>query len=427
MRFLQYGFSGRLLLAACLLALSIAALPVQAAETAQCGKNRNIGGRALDEVVWKQLNGVFEDVGKENYDTAYNELQKMLARAGRDVYLQAILNQALAQVEWSRENYDASLAYFEKAVELNALPDEPHFALMYQVAQLYFMKERYRDALDRLDLWFCAAPKEKITSAAYVLKASIFQQMKDYRQTLQAIETAIAMEPEPVESWYQLKLASHYELEQYPQAAETLERMIVHWPEKKLYWIQLAQTWLNLKQDDKALAIAALAYRKNLLTTQTDITFLSNLYANGNVPYKAAAVLQKGIQDGIVEPSERFWTTVADSWYAAEEMDKALQAYEKAGAAASTGEIDLRRAYILVDMEDWPPAKEALDAAIAKGGVEEWKLGDAYLLRGMAYYNLDNFDQASSDWGRASAYPRSKEAAQQWLNLLQEQRKRRAP
>ncbi len=108
------------------------------------------------------------------------DLRKMLGRAGRDRYLQAILNQALAQVEWSRGNYDPALKYFETAVEIDALPDEAHFALMYQIAQLYFMKDRYDDALDRLDLWFCTVPPEKVTSAAYVLKASIHARQEDY-------------------------------------------------------------------------------------------------------------------------------------------------------------------------------------------------------------------------------------------------------
>lgn len=396
------------------------------AQAAQCGKARNVGGKALDEVTWNQLNDVYEIVGKEKYDEAYAELQKMLSRAGRDEYLQAVLYQALAQVEWSRENYDPALSYFEKAVKLDALPDQAHFALMYQIAQLYFMKDRYQDALDRLELWFCTAPPEKITAAAYVLKASIYAQMKDYQQALTAIDTAISLEPTPKEPWYQLKLASQYELEQFPQAAETLEAMIVHWPEKKSYWSQLAQTWFNLKQDDKALAVAALAYRKKLLDTQADILFLSNLYANAEVPYKAADVLQKGIESGVVEASARYWTLVADNWYAAAELEKSLAAYEKAGSAAKDGDIDLRRAYILVDLERWPLAKDALDAAIEKGGLDEARTGEAYLMRGMAQFNLGNFDQASSDWGRASRYPRTKDAAQQWINHLQEERQRRA-
>lgn len=416
--------SARLLFAICISALLITSFEVQAQ---QCGQKREVGAQALDEATYKQLNEVYEYVGEEKYNEAYNDLRKLLDRAGKDVYLQAILYQALAQVEWSRNNFDPALQYFEKAVQLNALPDQAHFALMYQIAQLYYMKERYDDALNRLDLWFCTAPKEKITSSAYVLKASINANKKDYASALTAIEQAISMEKEPKENWYQLKLASHYELEQFPQAAATLEIMISKWPEKKSYWTQLTQIYYKLKQDAKALSVLALAYRKKLLDNQGDIIFLSSLYSNANVPYKSAEVLQKGITSGVVEASDRHWALVADTWYAAEEMDNALAAYEKAGTAARTGDIDLRRGYILIDMERWPLAKEALSAALTKGGLDERKTGEAYLLRGMAEFNLGNFDSASADWGRATKYPKARDAALQWMNHLEEERRRRAP
>jgi tetratricopeptide (TPR) repeat protein len=397
------------------------------AQAPQCGQEREVGAKALDEATYKQLNEVYELVGAEKYNEAYNELRRMLDRAGKDEYLQAILYQALAQVEWSRNNFDPALQYFEKAVQLNALPNQAHFALMYQIAQLYYMKERYDDALNRLDLWFCTAPKEKITSSAYVLQASIHTNKKDYVNALKSIETAIAMDKDPKEQWYQLKLAAHYELEQYPQAAETLEIIISKWPEKKTYWTQLSQTYYKLKQEDKALSVMALAYRKKMLDTQSDIMFLSSLYSNSDVPYKAADVLQKGIQSGVVEATDRHWTLVADTWYAAEEMENALIAYEKAGTAARTGEIDLRRGYILIDMERWEPAREALSAALTKGGLDDRKTGEAYLLRGMAEFNLGNFDSASADWGKASRYDKARDAAKQWMNHLEEERRRRAP
>ncbi len=416
----------RALLVVCLGVFLFSSLDAQA-QTAQCNKTREVGAKALDEATYKQLNEIYEHVGAEQYNEAYNQLRKLLDRAGRDVYLQAILYQALAQVEWSRNNFDPALQYFEKAVQLDALPNQAHFALMYQIAQLYYMKERYDDALNRLDLWFCTAPKEKITSSAYVLQASINANKKDYASALIAIEKAISMDKNPKEQWYQLKLASHYELEQYPQAAETLELMIAKWPDKKTYWTQLSSIYYKLKQDDKALSVLALAYRKKLLDTQTDIMFLSSLYSNASVPYKAADTLEKGIKSGVVEATDRHWALVADTWYAAEEMEYALAAYEKAGTAARTGDIDLRRGYILVDLERWSPAKDALSAALTKGGLDERKTGEAYLLRGMAEFNLGNFDSASSDWGKASKYPKARDAAQQWMNHLQEERRRRAP
>jgi len=399
---------------------------VALAQVSECGKERKVGTKALDELSWKQLNRVYEQVGEKQYDEAYTALQKMLARASRDEYLQAILNQALAQVEWSRENFDAALRYFEKAVQLDALPDLAHFSLMYQIAQLYFMKDRYQDALDRLELWFCKSPPENITAEAWVLKAAILARQGNYLETLKAIDVAISMSENPKEQWYQLKLAAHYELEQYPQAAETLETIISHWPDRKVYWIQLSQIYYKLKQEEKALAIMALAYRRNMLDKRSDITYLSSLYSNANVPYKAAEVLEKGINNGVVESTENYWTATADSWYAAEELEKALSAYEKAGKASDDGAIDLRRGYILIDLERWPDALATLNSALKKGGLDDRKTGEAHLLRGMAQFNLGNFDAASSDWGKARRNSRTKDAAQQWINHLQEERRRKA-
>jgi tetratricopeptide (TPR) repeat protein len=408
------------------LLLAAAACGPAQAQSRNCGVEREPGTGTLDELTWKQLNAIFEDVGEERYDEAYADLQKLMGRAGRDQYLQAILNQALAQVEWARGNYEPALRYFETAVKLDKLPNETHFALMYQIAQLYFMQDRFDEALDRLDLWFCTVPPEKVTSAAYVLKASIYAQQDDFPNVLAAIDQAIAMDDDPKESWYQVKLAAHSELEQYPQAAETLEILISRWPDKKLYWTQLSQIYYKLKQDERALAVLALAYRKNLLDKQGDITYLSSLYSNADVPYKAAQVMEKGIRDGVVQATRTHWTLAADAWYAAEELERALAAYEEAGKAAETGEIDLRRGFILVDLERWPAALEALNLALQKGGLDDNRTGEAYLLRGMAQFNLGNLDSASADWGRAGRYERSRDAARQWMNHLQEERQRRA-
>ncbi len=409
-----------------LLTIMAASLPGQVlAQASECGKKRNKIAGALDELTWKQLNAVYEDVGEERYDSAFQKLQRLNTRARGD-YVKAVLAQALAQVEWSRSNYDAALLNFEKAVQLDALPDQAHFSLMYQIAQLYYMKERYDEALDKLDLWMCKVPEEKITAASYYLKAAIYSSSADWKNVVPAIDKAIALSDEPREAWYQLKLGAHFELEQFPKAAQTLEAMIENWPGKKTYWVQLSQIYYKLKMEDKALSVIALAYRRDMLDKQADIMYLSSLYSNKNVPYKSALVLQKGIEDGVVEPDRRHWSIVADSWFAAEEMEKALAAYEKAGKASDDGEIDLRRAYILVDMERWNEAAVAIKAALDKGGFNERKTGDAYVLQGMSEFNLGNYSKASTAWGRASKYPKAKKSAQQWMNHMREERARKS-
>ena len=395
------------------------------AQESECEKERGKASGALDEITWNRLNDIYEDVGEERYDEAFGKLEKMYARK-HGKYLEAVLAQALAQVEWARSNFDSALRYFEKAVETDTLPDLTHFSLMYQIAQLYYMNERYEEALDKLALWMCKVPEEKITTESYVFKASIHAQKRDWENIIPPIDTAISMSDEPKESWYQLKLAAHFELEQFSEAAKTLEILIQVWPDNKTYWIQLSQLYYRLERDAEALSMMALAYRRNMLKEQSDIMYLSNLYANNEVPFKAASVLQKGMEDGYVESNWQHWTMVADTWYAAEEMEKALSAYEKAGEASDDGEIDLRRAYILVDMERWSEAAVATEAALDKGGFNDLKTGDAYILLGMSEFNLGSYDKASAAWDRASKYPKVRKAARQWMNYMREERARKS-
>lgn len=396
------------------------------AQAGGCGIERTVKPQPLDEQTWKRMNDIYEDIGEENYDLASTKLNDMVAREKGSKYLQAIVQQLIGQVEWARENFDKALKGFETAVAMDALPDQTHYSLMYQIAQLYYMQERYNDALKSLDVWFCKAPAEQIKAAAHILKASIYAAKEDWKNVIPSVDTAISMESEPKESWYLLKLAAHFELEDRPASRDTLKIMITFWPNKKSYWVQLSNVYFQLKDDDNALSVAALAHRKGLLDKQTDYLYLSNLYSFREVPFKAAHVLQEGVEKGIVEPTDRNWTMIADSWYAAEEMDNALAAYEKAGAAAETGEIDLRRGYILIDQERWQDARDALLKALEKGGINERKMGEAHLMVGMAEFNLGNFDSASAAWGRASRFDRAKAAAEQWMNHLREERARKA-
>ena len=397
------------------------------AQANNCGIERSVTPKPLDEQTWKRMNDVYEDIGEENYDLAFEKLNAMVERARRGAYLKAILQQLLGQVEWARENFDAALRGFELAVEMDALPNLNHYSLMYQIAQLYYMKERYDEAVDSLDVWFCKAPAENIKASAYILKASIYAAKQDWVRVIPWVESAIAMADEPTESWYLLKLASHQQLEDMAAERDTLKVMLTHWPDKKRYWIHLSNVYFQLQNDDEALSVAALAYRKNLLDKQTDYLYLSKLYALSDVPFKAAQVLRDGIEKGFVEPTKKNWKMIADGWYTSAEMEQALNAYGKAGAAALDGEIDLRRGYILIDMERWEDARDALIKAIDKGGLDERKIGEAHLMVGMAEFNLDNFDDASAAWGRAGRHPKTKVAAQQWMAHLREEQARKAP
>ena len=397
-----------------------------ASQDSNCGAQRSVPRRALDEMSWKQLNRIDELLSAEQVDEAEAALERMMERAAGDPYLQAIVHQALAQVAWQKQEFDSALSHDQQAVELNVLPDDAHFSLMYQIAQLHFMQERYAEALNELALWFCQSPPESIDSKAWALKAAIHSGSLQYEEALDAIETAISLNDEPQEPWFQLSLAARLELDRYREAVATLRRMIELWPDRKYYWIQLSQLLFKLDQEREALDVMALAYRARLLDSQADLTWLSSLYGQAGIPQRAAEVLERGILEGVVSPTRDHWLMVADSWYRAEELAPALQAYEAAGQMSADGSVDLRRAYLLVGLERWNDVLNALAAALEKDGLGEQKSAEAFLLRGIAHFHLEDFGSAESDWQRASRDDKSRDAAQQWLNHLREERKVRA-
>jgi tetratricopeptide (TPR) repeat protein len=392
----------------------------------QCGVERKIQVKGFtNEVVYKRLSRIYEDIGEEKYSTAYPQLQQLIERT-KSPYEKAVIEQALAQVAWTLERYSDALRHFETAVQLNSLPNQTHFSLMYQIAQLYTMQERYPQALKALDLWLCKVDPKEITSAVYVLKASIYSHQKNWRDGIIAIDKAIEMDPDPKESWFQMKLGSHFELEQYPEAALTLERMIELWPAKRTYWMQLSQIYIKLKQNKRALAVVALAYKNNLLDREGDYKHLANLYQFLDIPYKAAVVMQAGLESGVVENTRKNWEMTGDAWMSSEEIEEALAAYENAGKDAKDGKIDLRRGYLLTDMEDWARGSEALAMAIRKGGLKDSDVGQAYLLKGMCEYGKGDNKQAREDFGNATRYQRTRSAAQQWIAHMNDERARLA-
>lgn len=418
------GFS-KVSLIAILAMGGFAAPEVALAQASACGEEREIQQEMLDEASWKRMNDAFEMVGEEQYDDAMEQLLYLRGRAKND-YAKAIVAQAVAQVKWAQGNYDEALAEFELAVELNALPDQAHYSLMYQIAQLYYGNERYDEALEKLDLWFCKVPVAEHKATAYILQGSIYAQKESWEQVIVSVDKAIAMDDDPKENWYALKLAAHFQLEQWMKGAETLEIMITLWPNKKTYWTQLSNTYYKLENDSKALSVMALAYRKGLLDKQGDLLYLANLYSLSDVPMKSAEVMQAGLESGVIANEEKYWTATGDNWYAAEEFDEALLAFEKAGEASDIGKIDMRRGYILIDQERWAEAADALRAALEKGGLSERQTGEVWLMLGMSEFSMDNFAQAQEYWQRAGRYPEARSQSLQWLIVLEEERARRA-
>ena len=415
-----------LLLSALLLASGQALAQTEVAGF-QCGVEREVSAGALTERTYRRLSDVYELIGEDNYEEAYPDLQDLLERNERDDYASATILQAMAFVRAQQERYRDAINLFQRSIDLNQLPNNQHFEMILQVAQLNYTIDRFQEALDQLDIWFCVTPDDQKNKVnVWVMKASIHAQIDEFRDAIEAIERAIQLADEPKENWYQLKLGMHFELEEYNEAADVLQILIRMNPEKKEYWVQLSSVYVQLDRNRDSMGVLSLAHRKGLLDKEGQYMQLASLQQEFDFPRKAAEVLEEGLEKGIVEKTRSNWEMTGGAWYEARELEKALEAYERAGAQSSDGKIDLQRAYILTDQERWDEAVEALDRTIELGGLSDSQTGNAWLLLGTARYNAGDREGALEAFNEATDYGRVETAAREWINHIRNEDSRRA-
>jgi len=396
-------------------------------ETLACGEEREVEQGLMSEGVFNRLNNASEAIGEENFAEAI-EIMEKLAESRLSDYEQATVQQYLGFLAAQRERYREAIRHFEEAIRLNTMPNNTHFDMILQVAQLYNAIEEYDQALEQLDFWFCVSTEEAQKQAeVWVLKASLHIQKEEWREALNAIDQALAVATDPKEEWYRVKLGSLLELEEHAEAAEVLKILIQMNPDRKEYWIQLSGTQMELDRMGEAMSALRLAYRRGLLDKGTEFTQLAGLLQEMESPRQAAEVLEDGLEKGYIEATARNWEMTAGAWYQAREMDNALLAYEKASELSDRGKLDFQRAMIMAGQEEnWPGVSQAARAALRKGDLRPNEEGNAWLLIGMAEFSQGNLDGAEQAFQSAMKYGTVRSAAQEWLNHIEQSRQRLA-
>lgn len=412
-------------LLSCLLATAPGrALAQTGSETVACGEEREVEQGLMSEGTFNRMNDAFEKIGEERYDEALKDLEKLRDSRLSDFEL-AQVEQALGFIRAQREQYRRAIEHFSRAIELDALPNQTHFAMILQVAQLYNAIEEYDKALEQLDFWFCISTEDARKQAdVWVLKASLHVQKEEFVEALEAIDMALELREDPPEAWYRLKLGMLLELERQRPAVDVLKILIRMSPDKKEYWMQLSGGYMELGEDANAMAAMHLAYRKGLLDKGTEYTQLAGLLQEMESPRQAAEIMQEGLEKEIIEPTARNWEMAAGAWYQAREMDEALAAYEAAGRLSDEGKLDFQRASILVGEENWEEALQAAERALRKGGLTKSQEGNSHLLIGMAHFNLGDLDAAEQAFNRVMNYGKLRSAAREWLNHIEDTRQR---
>ena len=366
------------------------------------------------ERTYNRLTRIHELMGAEKYDQALASLDKLYPSVKNSPNEAAVVLQTYGFVYASKEKLDKAIEYFRKALKLESLPEPGIQSVRYNIAQVYMAKSDYRNAIKELEIWFGNEDDPK--PQAHALLGTAYAQLKQYDKAAVQLRAAIDKADQPNEGWYQLLLAIYFETKRYRQSAEILEKMVAFFPNKKNYWIQLSGVYFTLKNDIKSLAVMELAYKHGHLQKEKELVNLANMFLFQAIPYKAAKILETGLDNGKIEPTSKHWELLGHAWLQAQERERSIEALSKAAALSGDGELFINIAMIHAEREDWSALTKAISKAEKKGIKKN--VGQAFILKGTAYYQLKKYDQARAMFGKAAGYKKVKKQANQWLSHL---------
>ena len=339
-------------------------------------------------------------------------------------YERAMLWNFYGFMYYGNDDIASAIDSFEKVVSEKEIPNSLRLSTLYSLAQLSMQLQNFDQSLTFLGLWKESNPKE-MTNTQQVLFAQVHYQNKQYKQSLsyvsKAIEQSEIAKEVPKENWLVLQRASYFELKQPIDVTRVIESLVRYYNKPK-YWLQLSAMYGEIGEEDKQLAVMESAWQAGYVTKSTDIITLVQLYRYHNVPIKAANLLAEAIDNGKVVAQEKYLDMLAQAYIAAKDDEKSIPVLIKAAEIGETGKFDAHLAQAYLNLEKWQLAINSADKALERGKLDsESTEGNMYLVKGMAAFNLQNFEQSLVAFNQAKKVKSSAKTAKQWFHYVEKE------
>ena len=129
---------------------------------------------------------------------------------------------------------------------------------------------------------------------------------------------------------------------------------------------------------------------------------MAQLYLSMEVPYKAAVVLQKGIDTGQVDLEVKNWRMLSQAWFLAQDDQMAIAALREAAKLSDDGELDIRLARSLANTANFEGCVNSAATAISKGDLK--RDDESYITLGMCQFEVASYEDSKESFGFAEKF-----------------------
>ena len=366
----------------------------------------------------------YELLDEEKSREAVAALNRLIERRGDRMtdFDRATVLQIRGTAQVDLEDYSSAIRDFHEAIRLDALPEDQQRLLRYNLAQLYFVSERYAESVEFFNEWLRDEPKPD-ANAYFMLSAANYN-LERFNDALEPINLAIEVSDKPERRFYDLKNVILSELDRHRERTELMKKMVALWPDQENYWRQLSSLYVLQDMQVEAFGTLESAYHGGLITSQSDLLLLAQYYSMFNNPYRGARLIEKQIEAGNIERTVSNLELLSQLWSQAREHRKAIPVLREAARLSDTGLLFFRLGQSLSADEQHDAAEEALRAAIEKGELEPAILGEAWLLLGNTRFNKagpgDREQRRLADqaFAQAERYSATRTQAANWRQYI---------
>ncbi|HET6628858.1 MAG TPA: tetratricopeptide repeat protein [Woeseiaceae bacterium] len=367
----------------------------------------------------EKLNEAIEFLNNDDYASARAVLAD-IDLEDLSPYERSRVEQIWSGIEYSEGNYAAAREHLQQAINAGGFSDREISQAKYQIAQIYMAEEKWEQGAAALEEWFRSTPQPN--ASAYYLLAAAYYQMEDLEAALEPAKKAVEMSDDPQASWIELLLALYLTRENYDAALPLMERLLLMEPQEKTHWLRLSSLYQTQEQYAEALAALQIAYNAGFLEQPSEYQRLSDMLRFNDIPYRAARVLKRALENENVEADSETYEKLANAWIQARDFDEAIPPLTRAAELSDNGDLFMRLGQVQIQREQWQEAVDALQEALNKGDLED--PGQANLLMGIALFNLERLSDAREYFQRAARSEEHRGMASDYIKLIDSKRAR---
>lgn len=402
-----------------LTALGVSAAPVLAAVQPNMAKVEERKARKtqiVGERVGKTLVKAFELYNEDKLDEA---IAVLLDVDSSNEFDKATLNRFLGNLYATKDEKQA-IKYLTLAVAPDELTFNDQALSMKLLADMLLQDKQYQKSIKAYEDWIMFTGEQN--ADAYMRIANAYWLMNQYDKVLAPAEDAIRFSAKPIEGPYQLKMAALYELKRYKDLVAVVETMVQLFPENKQFWVYLGNFYTLTEDYAKSLSTLQLAYSQGYLEKDSEVRMLAQMYANNNIPYKAAVTMEKHMKSGLVKKDKNNLSFIASNYQSAREFARAAEYYGELAVLTNDADAYRRQGSALSAIQKYNEAIVAFDKALS---LNVDRPSNVYMSLVDAYFYQRKYKEAYAALMNAKKDPAMSRQVRSWESYIKDKAKQK--